>query len=354
MRPACPPILQRPAPGRVFRPGEPWPPVPAPEEETEAQRRDADRRRRLGRAGILCCRATFDRHAALLELLLSRVPWLSPLDPGVVLVSVGDGSFPLTGAVFATLTAWTCHSVDPGLMDRRWPVDHLVVHREPVERVRLTADRAVVVSLNAHVALATSLSAVVAGHVAVLAVPCPCPRGSAATLARKPDARGVSGGDGGREALVWIDAADLAGHGCIDRLLPELPDVPREVHLLTPEQGVEVPPPRRRRAPARPRALADASDEMLRLMDLHGITRYDPETGLMLSGAGAGDLHRWRRRNVVQRTVRGFFRDLAREATLEASRLARWIGLPERTVDRIARAGRTADDRQQRMVRLVA
>lgn len=41
-------------------------------------------------------------------------------DPGVVLVSVGDGHVPRTAALFAYRTAWKCRSVDPLMRARDW------------------------------------------------------------------------------------------------------------------------------------------------------------------------------------------------------------------------------------------
>ncbi len=351
-------------PRKLFRPDEPWPPRPPPPEETERCRRFGPRRRRLEQAGLSCCSEIIDQRVLLLDLLLDRVPWLSSLDPEVVLVSVADGCRPDQGAFFALATAWTCHSVDPELADRKWPIDHLTAHRDPVERVRITAPRVVVVSVNAHVDLAVALSAVVAEKVAVLAVPCRCGHGGSVSLLRPADARKALDASGST-ASVWIDAADLAGRGCIDRLLPDLPPVPKNVtvHLVTPEQETTTryrgPQARReiKASEARARAYAEGS----RLAAQQQITLVDEKTGLVLPETWSEDLRRWRRRDIVQRTVRDLFRGLVYQASMvaydaasEVSRLARWVGLPRQAADWIARAQRAHPDRSTRLVRLAA
>ena len=102
-------------------------------------------------------------------------------DPKVVMIAVGDGSTPRTGATFAYRSRWQCHSVDPILAPKtRWAaIDRLHIHRKKIEECSredfsITDDSTVVVAaVHSHAPLPLCTSVI--GRVrrlAIVAIPC--------------------------------------------------------------------------------------------------------------------------------------------------------------------------------------
>lgn len=57
---------------------------------------------------------------AVYSAVKKHLPGFKMDDPGTVLLSVGDGHVPRTGAVFAHRTSWACHSIDPCMRRTDW------------------------------------------------------------------------------------------------------------------------------------------------------------------------------------------------------------------------------------------
>lgn len=88
----------------------------------------------------------------MFEAVWRRMPELFPGDPGVTVVSVGDGSTPRTAAMFAYRTRWTCHSVDPAMNAKARDIRRVTEHRCRVEDVHLAVPGPLVILLcHAHV-----------------------------------------------------------------------------------------------------------------------------------------------------------------------------------------------------------
>lgn len=102
-------------------------------------------------------------------------------DPCVMLLDVGCGSTPRTAALFAFLTKWACHAIDPKLHDR-WKqniygIDRLLCWQQTWQNFELLGDLSclVVVAVHAHVDLQhimQVLSRSYQGLVLVAAIPC--------------------------------------------------------------------------------------------------------------------------------------------------------------------------------------
>ena len=110
-------------------------------------------------------------------------------DPAVVLIAVGDGSTPRTGATFAMRSAWSCTSVDPRLHETSnrgvcgrppstgWGgVERLTVLPRRVEEVTVDCDGrpVLVVAVHSHASLAASIGCIGGrpSRVGVIAMPC--------------------------------------------------------------------------------------------------------------------------------------------------------------------------------------
>lgn len=100
-------------------------------------------------------------------------------DPGITLVSVGDGCTPRTAALFAFRTRWHCIAVDPEMglsrdSKTQYKIARLQHFRAKIEELRIVAKRVIVVCVHAHVSLATTLSRIVSedGTCACIAIPC--------------------------------------------------------------------------------------------------------------------------------------------------------------------------------------
>lgn len=100
-------------------------------------------------------------------------------DPGITLVSVGDGCTPRTAALFAFRTRWHCIAVDPEMGLSRdskaeYRIARLQHFRAKIEELKIIAKRVIVVCVHAHVSLATTLSSIVSedGTAACIAIPC--------------------------------------------------------------------------------------------------------------------------------------------------------------------------------------
>lgn len=100
-------------------------------------------------------------------------------DPGITLVSVGDGCTPRTAALFAFRTRWHCIAVDPEMGLSRdskseYNIARLQHFRAKIEELKIVAKRVLVVCVHAHVSLATTLSRIFSddGTASCIAIPC--------------------------------------------------------------------------------------------------------------------------------------------------------------------------------------
>jgi hypothetical protein len=100
-------------------------------------------------------------------------------DPSVLVVAVGDGVAPRTGAVFAFRSAWTCLSVDPRIRDR-WvrggEVRRLTALRARVEDVEVPSgfDTVVLVCVRSHAKMSAAVRAASGRSRRLFAVSVPC------------------------------------------------------------------------------------------------------------------------------------------------------------------------------------
>lgn len=98
-----------------------------------------------------------------------------PLDDrDTKLISVGDGSTPRTATLFAFMSAWDCHSIDPNLKEHQdYPgVDRLTLHKKKVEHFSISADTAVLVAVHSHANLDNAVNSIKADKMLVVAIPC--------------------------------------------------------------------------------------------------------------------------------------------------------------------------------------
>jgi len=106
-------------------------------------------------------------------------------DPGITLVSVGDGCTPRTAALFAFLTKWQCYSIDPQLREAPFSIKQLVTH--PIERLTVyqkeiedviicSASATIVVCVHSHVPLPLVLPQIRGVPRHVVAIPCCIPQ----------------------------------------------------------------------------------------------------------------------------------------------------------------------------------
>lgn len=96
-------------------------------------------------------------------------------DADTVLVAVGDGSSPRTGATFAYRSLWQCVSIDPNL--GRYAKEHdimrLKILDKKVENVKLEpAKKAVIVCTHSHAPIKASIECIDAEEKLVVTMPC--------------------------------------------------------------------------------------------------------------------------------------------------------------------------------------
>jgi hypothetical protein len=68
-------------------------------------------------------------------------------DPSIELFAVGDGVTPRTAATFAFRSNWTCHSIDPEMRMKEYPVRRLSIYRNKIEELNFLADGIAVIAL---------------------------------------------------------------------------------------------------------------------------------------------------------------------------------------------------------------
>lgn len=103
----------------------------------------------------------------------------SRLDPNVNVVCVGDGTKPRTAAVFAFLTKWNCHSVDPTLQEslKYNAVERLEVYQYRIEDVQLVFQKPVLICLvHSHATVQACLEHIEAPERYVISIPCCVPQ----------------------------------------------------------------------------------------------------------------------------------------------------------------------------------
>lgn len=97
-------------------------------------------------------------------------------DPNVVVVVVGDGHVPRTGALFAMRSAWQVLSVDPVLRERDYNVNRLVCIRGKIEDNPLGFYKhAVIIAVHSHATITATLDNVFAERRSLVAIPCCVP-----------------------------------------------------------------------------------------------------------------------------------------------------------------------------------
>jgi len=105
-------------------------------------------------------------------------------DPGISVVSVGDGSTPRTAALFAFRTAWAAYSIDPRLRaEKSWRTDRLNLIKSVVEEVNLSFERVVIVAVHSHAHLKAVVEQIQGEDRALVVMPCCVPQ----TLPTEPD-----------------------------------------------------------------------------------------------------------------------------------------------------------------------
>lgn len=101
-----------------------------------------------------------------------------------VMVSVGDGHRPATAGLFAFLTRWECHSIDPVLRERKNNIQRLVLHSKQVEQTKLEFNvPTLICGVHSHARLSDCLQSIKAPYRSVIAMPCCVPL----NLDRSPD-----------------------------------------------------------------------------------------------------------------------------------------------------------------------
>jgi hypothetical protein len=115
---------------------------------------------------------SFAAYDAVRRHLLGSALALDATD--VTLVAVGDGCVPRTAITFAFRTRWSCHSVDPRLRPRVWPVQRLTTHSTCAGFVCVPRARmGVVVAVHSHAHWREALATVSAcDHAAMVVLPC--------------------------------------------------------------------------------------------------------------------------------------------------------------------------------------
>lgn len=101
-----------------------------------------------------------------------HLPELNIADPSVDAFSVGDGHTPRTAGMLAFRTRWNCHSIDPLLNSKCYPVDRLEIYRKKIEDLKFYAKIAVIFAVHAHVRLQTILKSFNADKIFIIAMPC--------------------------------------------------------------------------------------------------------------------------------------------------------------------------------------
>lgn len=98
-------------------------------------------------------------------------------DSNVLLLAVGDGNTPRTGATFAMRSRWHCYSVDPRMKNQVWaydntPISRLYSRKQTIESINFFAESAVIVCVHSHASLPASVKAVSAKKKLVIAMQC--------------------------------------------------------------------------------------------------------------------------------------------------------------------------------------
>jgi len=109
-------------------------------------------------------------------------------DPGVTLVSVGDGRSPRTAALFAFKTKWNCISIDPGLDVSKtdmWEssIKRLTCIPKKVEDILdygpMYFKKVVIVAVHSHADMGETLKTIIGNPLrSLVAIPCCFPWGS--------------------------------------------------------------------------------------------------------------------------------------------------------------------------------
>lgn len=113
---------------------------------------------------------------AVYEAVRRYSPWRLD-DPGVTVICVGDGRTPRTGAVFASFSGWTVHSVDPALRcEDSYPrIKRLTLWKRPISHfVPPTGGRVVIVACHSHAPWRETLR-LFTGDILAVAMPCCVP-----------------------------------------------------------------------------------------------------------------------------------------------------------------------------------
>ena len=98
-------------------------------------------------------------------------------DPGVTVVSVGDGRTPRTAALFAFRTKWQCVSVDPLLSKEKIPywesnIQRLKCYPNKVEDLDLMYNKLIIVMVHSHANLRNTLDHIRSPVRSVVGIPC--------------------------------------------------------------------------------------------------------------------------------------------------------------------------------------
>lgn len=94
-------------------------------------------------------------------------------DEEINVFSVGDGSTPRTSALFAYMTKFKCHSIDPQLKGKEYPdINRLELYPTKIQEQEFECEKAILLAVHNHSDLQESLDRINADKIIVVAMPC--------------------------------------------------------------------------------------------------------------------------------------------------------------------------------------